>query len=249
MKVFKRKISVGKFLLTASVSINIFLAGVVFVAESQSHVFQQVLARRGIVKGIADDRQSPDYWARVGWANTIEKLHTEFDIAFFGNSLTRGSDFQLEFPDKKIINLGYSGDNMLGMLKRVPMIQKSGAKKVFIMAGTNDLVHISLGEYKTRYVNLISAIQDSVPDIKIYIESIIPSNHEMADYAPNKKVREANDIARQLAGQYHCEYIDLYSLYADENDELPKELTKDGVHLCPQYYDRWARKIKPMVYE
>lgn len=250
MKVFKKQISACKVLLCASVLINILLAGVVYVAESHTHLFQGVLVRRGLIKGTIDDKQSPDYWARVGWTNTIEKLHTEFDIAFFGNSITHGSDFQLDFPDKKIINLGYSGDNMLGMLKRVPMIQKSRAKKVFIMAGTNDLVHISLDEYKTRYMNLISAIQDSTPEVKIYIESVLPSNHEMnGQYASNKKVREANAIAKQLANQYHYEYIDLYSLYVDSTDELPKELTKDGVHLYPQHYERWAETIKPLIYE
>ena len=97
--------------LCASMSVNLLLAGVVVVAEKHSHVFKNALKRRGIIEGIADDKTSPDYWARVGWTNTIEKLHSNFDIAFFGNSITRGSDFQLEFTDKKIINLGYSGDN------------------------------------------------------------------------------------------------------------------------------------------
>ncbi len=249
MKVFKKQISTCKVLLCASVLINILLAVVVYVTESHTHVFTQALARRGIIQGNNDDKLSPDYWARIGWINTIEKLHTDFDIAFFGNSITRGSDFQLAFPDKKIINLGYSGDNIPGMIKRVPMIQKSNAKKVFLMAGTNDLVHMSLDNYRTNFTKLISTIQDSIPEIKIYVESVLPSNHEMGDYAPNDKVQKANRIAEEIARQYHCTFIDLYSLYADENNELPKEITKDGVHLFPQHYDRWAEKIKPMIYQ
>lgn len=236
--------------LCASVAMNLLLLGTVYVAEHHSHVFEQALKRRGIIIGNEEDRYTPDYWARVGWTNTIEKLHAEFDIAFFGNSITRGSDFQLSFPDKKIINLGYPGDNILGMIKRVPMIQKSGAKKVFVMAGTNDLVHISLDEYKERYVKLISTIQDSIPNIKIYLESVLPTNHKMGtgNYASNDKVKEANSIVAKLAKQYNCEFIDLYPLYANEEDELPREITRDGVHLFPQYYDRWAEKIKTYVY-
>lgn len=200
MRVFKKQISACKIILCASVLFNILLIGVVVVAEKYSHVFEQALIRRGYINVTSDaDKLSPDYWATVGWTNTVQKLHTDFDIAFFGNSITRGSDFQLDFPDKKIINLGYSGDNMIGMLRRVPMIQAANPSKVFIMAGTNDLVHISLDEYKERYTKLLQAINNSLPNTKIYIESVLPSNHDMSSYAPNDKVQQANKIAEELA--------------------------------------------------
>lgn len=247
MRVFKKQISAYKVLLCASVLFNILLLGVVVVAERQGHVFAMKLERRNIIS--LDDRMHPDYWARVGWTNSIEKLHTDFDIAFFGNSITRGSDFQQFFPDKKIINLGYPGDNMIGMLRRVPMIQAANPSKVFIMAGTNDLVHISLDGYKDRYTKLLQAIKDSLPNTKIYIESILPSNHDMSSYAPNKKIQQANRIAEELACAFNVQFINLYDLYANENNELPKDWTRDGVHLYPKHYDKWVERIKPFVYE
>lgn len=247
-KVFKKKISASKMLLCASVCCNLLLAGVVYVEESHSCVFRQALVRRGI--GTIEDKQYPDFWARRAWTNTIKKLNIDFDVAFFGNSITCGSDFQQSFPDKKIINLGYPGDNILGMQVRVPMIKESKAKKVFIMAGTNDLVHIDLKEYKKRYTKLISLIQDSIPGINIYIESVLPSNHHMVNSgAPNEKVQEANKIAREIAKEHRCTYIDLYSLYVDKNNEMPQALTKDGIHLYPKSYERWTEKIKPFIYE
>ena len=247
-KLSKRRISM--YLLCVSIFFYLFLVGIVYIEETRTHFIQRSLARLGVIHGY-DDKQSPDYWARVGWTNTIEKLHTEFDIAFFGNSITRGSDFQLAFPDKKIINLGYSGDKISGMLKRISMIQKSKAKKVFIMAGTNDLAHMDINEYKDRYTELISAIQDSIPGIKIFIESVLPTNPNVVGgkYAPNSKVQEANKVAESIAKELNCRYIDLYSLYADKNNELPRKLTIDGVHLYPNSYDRWAEKIKCLVYE
>lgn len=247
MRVFKKKINACKILLCASVLFNILLLGVVVVAERQGHVFGMALERRDIVH--LDDKSHPDYWARKGWTNTIEKLHTEFDIAFFGNSITRGSDFQLFFPDKKIINLGYSGDNMTGMLRRVPMIQAANPSKVFIMAGTNDLVHISLDEYKDRYTKLLQAIKDSLPNTKVYIESVLPSNHDMGSYAPNEKVQQANKVAKELASTFDGQFINLYDLYANEINELPKEWTRDGVHLYPEHYDKWAKEIEKYINE
>lgn len=49
------------------------------------------------------------------------------------------SDFQSYFPNKKIIELGYPGDNIKGMQMRVAQIVAVHPKKVFIMAGTNSL--------------------------------------------------------------------------------------------------------------
>ena len=156
---------------------------------------------------------------------------------------------ELTEEDKKIINLGYSGDNMIGMLRRVPMLKAANPQKIFIMAGTNDLVHIDVDEYRERYANLLQAVKDAVPDAEIYIQSVLPSNHELKDYSPNEKVQEANEMAKALAAEFGCSYINLYDLYVDEKNELPKELTKDGVHLYEEAYDRWAETIRPMVYE
>src|SRR5690606_3127385 len=155
-----------------------------------------------------------------------------------------GSDFQLLFPDHKIINLGLSGDNIIGMKRRVPMLKAVNPKKIFIMAGTNDLVHVNLDEYESRYISLITTIKDSIPEAKIYIQSVLPSNNKLGKYASNAKVQEANKIAENIASKFNCVYINLYDLYADENNELPKEFTHDGVHLVPEKYDIWANAIR-----
>lgn len=234
-----------KALLYCSVFINIGLIVLLFAVEQKSHVFALTLERRGYVT--LEDRIHPDYWARFSWENSIEKLHTDFDIAFFGNSITRGSDFQQAFPDKRIINLGYSGDNLTGMLRRVSMLKKSNAKKIFIMAGTNDLLQgVSLENYELRYCQLLTAIKDSIPACKIFIQSVLPINGGGVSI---KKIQDANDIVEALSKQLHCQYIDLYSLYANQDGKLPKEMTKDGIHLYSASYNRWIDKIKPYIYE
>ena len=190
------------------------------------------LERRGLIE--LEDRVHADYWARQGWTNTIKKLHIDFDIAFLGNSITRGSDFQAAFPDKKIINLGYAGDNLIGMLRRVPMLVAANPRKIFIMAGTNDLVHVDLTEYRQNFEKLLSAISDSLPNAQIFVQSVLPSNHEMSvrKYASNKKVIEANQILRSVCEVYHYKYIDLYDLYVGRDGELMKEFTKMVYTYC-----------------
>lgn len=247
MRHLKCSIKVCNILLLVSVIFNMALLIIVYIEESRGLVFSAALERRD--KIVLTDNKCPDYYARSAWENTIKKMHTEFDVAFLGNSITCGSDFQLYFPDKKIINLGYGGDNIRGMIRRVSMLQASHPQKIFIMAGTNDLVHINLDEYRDRYITLLSLIQDSIPTAKLYLESVLPGNSELGNKLPNIKIQQANEIVKQLAMQYNCVYVNLYEQYVDENNQLPKEFTRDGVHLFPQYYDRWAEVIRPLIYD
>lgn len=174
-------------------------------------------------------------------------MNIQCEAAFFGDSITRGSDFQSYFPEVKIVNLGLSGDNLVGMRRRVSILQAVNPEKVFIMVGTNDLVHISLDCYSQRYEELLQTVIDLIPNATIYLQSVLPSNHVMGKYAPNAKVQRANDIIKELAQKYNCTYIDLYSLYVDENNEMPRELTRDGVHLYSESYDRWAEEVKKFL--
>lgn len=247
MRVFKKPNQRIYVLLCVSLLFNILLLGVVAVTERQGHTLAMALERRDIVH--LDDESHPDFWARAGWTNLIEKLHTDFDIAFFGNSITCCSDFQQFFPDLKIINLGYPGDNITGMLRRVPMLQAASPSKVFIMAGTNDIFHLNITEFERRYNKMLDLITESIPTAKIYLQSIIPMNQDMRSDAPSdSKIQEANKTIEKIARRRGLVFIDIYSLYA-ENGKLPPCITRDGVHLCTQHYDRWAKKIEPFVME
>lgn len=236
-----------KYILLASVSLNLLLAGAVYIGESSGHVFGMALERRNLIT--LEDKKHPDYWARAGWDNTIKKLHEDFDIVFFGNSITCGSDFQSYFPDKKIINLGYPGDNITGMQRRIPMLKKANPKKIFIMAGTNDIFHVNADELAERYIHLLSEIQDSLPQSKIYIQSIMPMNPDMKPGVPSDaKIRLANLRLEKLAKSNNITFINLYKEYVKDG-KLPIQYTKDGIHLHPEHYDKWADEIRQYVYE
>ena len=245
MKIFNH--STCKVFLCTSFILNLLLIGVIYIAETHSRVFSMALERRNLLT--LNDKVHPDYWVIAGWTNTIKKLHNNFDAAFFGNSITCGSDFQSFFPEKKIINLGYPGDNIKGMQRRVPMLQASHPQKIFIMAGTNDLFHSSINEFVSNYNTLLSVITDSIPNAKIYLESILPMNQDMKKGAPSDEtIRQANTEIEKKAKSRKLEYIDVYSQYA-KNGKLPSDITRDGIHLLPQHYDKWASLVESFINE
>ena len=247
-KKMKYQLSASKVILCMSIVGNIALFIVLAMVENRSHVLARALERRGYIT--LDDSKDLNYWTRVAWTNTIKKMHTEFDVAFFGNSITCGSDFQQFFPNKKIINLGLPGDNLIGMKKRISMLEASNPKKIFIMAGTNDLVHNDVETYKTNYIRLIDEIHNVMPNAQIYVQSVLPTNTDFSKkYAPNKKVIQANKMIENIADSLNFKYINIYDSYIDSEGELIKDLTRDGVHLYPTAYDKWAKVIEKYVYE
>lgn len=223
----------------------LLLAGLVY-CEYRSHALLDALQRRGIIE--RDYAKYPEGAVRT-WTNSLRKMHYDSDIVFFGNSITAGSDFQSSFQDKKIVNLGYPGDIIPEMINRIEMVKAVSPEKIFIMAGTNDLVHVSIEKYIERYDSLITGLQRSLPDAKIYIQSVLPANHELAsDYVPNTKVQEGNGAIKKLAESKGCTFINLYDLY-ELDGKMKKELSRDGIHLNPQAYDIWAEAIREYVYE
>lgn len=90
---------------------------------------------------------------------------------------------------------------------------------------------------------------DSIPNADIYLQSILPVNTDMKkdlDITPDKII-EANKVIKRFADAHpRCYYVDLFSVY-ELNGIMPPKLTRDGVHLFPQSYDKWAEKIRPYM--
>lgn len=207
--------------------------------------FKNALIERGYLK--QDPTERRDFQCLQGWENTLNKMGYKADVCFFGNSLTYNSDFQKDYPDIKIVNLGYSGDGLEGMIARHKQVSAVHPDKIFIMAGCNDIgkKRISLTTFNDLYNQLIDSMQVSNPGATIYLQSILPVNHELKPRMyPTSLIIEANTIIEEIAKQHFLTYIDLFSLYADENNELDKRLTTDGQHLKPSAYKIWSNAIE-----
>ncbi len=244
-----KKIGLKKCLLWCSVIGNVLLlALVIYISCMKTNYIDSKLERIGIMK--ADATKRGDYWCIQGWTNTLEKLHLDVDVVFFGNSITEGSSFEKYFPEVSICNLGYPGDNTDGMLLRVRQIKAVNPEKVFVMAGINGLQFQTEQVFTEKYATMVDSIKQAVPDAKIYLQSILPVNPSMTSGKSfsKEKIMKCNEIVRGIAEQRGCVYVDLYRLYAVDGI-MPAELTRDGLHLFQASYDRWAEEIKKYIEE
>lgn len=196
--------------------------------------------------GLAEQKSKPN-WAVFSWNNTIEKLDYKADIVFFGDSLIRGSDFRKNFRDKKIINLGYSGDTLAGMVERVSMVKALFPKQVFLLGGINGLTNTNVDRCARKYAELLDKLSAELPESEIYVQSLLPlSTEKERSICTNESIKSFNHKIEALAIERKMIYIDLYTIY-ELDGKINPELTKDGIHLLPSSYDIWAKAIEKYI--
>ena len=103
---------------------------------------------------------------------------------------------------------------------------------VFMTYGKNDLgVYGSADEFVSVYFNKISMLQEGIPNVRIYVVSIMPSTQNVKDEMPYM----ANDEPfNAKAEEMNLEYIDSTNLVTDEYYE------PDGMHYIKELYEQWA---------
>lgn len=178
------------------------------------------------------------------WTNSLRQMNAKADIVFFGDSLTYYGDFSSVFPDKVVCNLGMRGDTIQGMIKRLEQLSLLEPEKVYLMAGINDVANCKPEIFKSLYETLVCRLKRVVPISEIVIQSILPVNNK--DYTiscNNIEILKCNRLISSIASKYGLDYIDLHSLYF-ENDLLPSKFTVDGMHLKIEAYSIWLDKIK-----
>lgn len=234
--------------LVLSLVANVVLLGSIYIIGGvKTNFFRRIGTRMGVCETKPQDRG--DYWCIKGWTNTLNKLDYDADVVFFGNSITCGGNFQDYFPNVKTCNLGYPGDNMDGMMLRVPQIKAVSPEKVFVMAGINGLQMQTDDVFEKKYQQMVDSIKKTVPEAEVYLQSILPVNYSKTNaYANKGKIRDANEVISRIAQRSGCFYVDLYSLY-EKDGEMPHVLTRDGVHLFPEAYDRWMEEIRRYIEE
>ena len=182
------------------------------------------------------------------------------DAAFVGDSRTDGfmiysgigcgenltsnglSIFKLE--EKKALTI----DGVEYTLLEALALEQYG--KVYLSLGVNELGYFDDQGFYDNYCKAIDEIRKLQPDAVIYIQGLIPLNEDQIaattgrTYLTNDHLRVYNDLMKQAAQEKQVVYLDLYSVFVDENGALPAEGSHDGVHLSKEYCQRWLEYLK-----
>lgn len=131
-----------------------------------------------------------------------------------------------------------------GMSLTVPeALRRHSYSKVYIMIGINDMSAGDTDWFVAQYTEILRTVQDALPNAVIYIQGNIPMSYYKQDLSGalnNLNLAERNQAASQLADHSNIFYLDIASVYSDDNGHLLSQYTSDGLHVLKDYYPLWA---------
>jgi lysophospholipase L1-like esterase len=159
---------------------------------------------------------------------------------FLGDSLTEQGNWGERFPDAEVVNLGKSGDTTEQVLERLHEVCEKSPRRVVVMVGTNDLAWRRSVEQIVRNIeSILWRLRNELPDAQILVQSVLPRDREYAD-----RVRDINIHLRQFAPTVKAEWVDLFSVFADDEGEIRSEYSPDHLHLNEAGYSAWAEELR-----
>ncbi len=185
-----------------------------------------------------------------------------------GEILFTGSSLMEQFPvnellmtngmDQVIYNRGIGGFTTMDMLQYMEeMVFGTEPSRIFINIGTNDIgsPDYQLEALLERYEEIISRIQERLPEVEINMMAYYPVNE--TDKIPegewgrtafvtrtNENIDIANAAVEKLAAKKGCRFINVNEGLADERGKLKKEFTIEGIHMYANGYQVVLQNLK-----
>jgi lysophospholipase L1-like esterase len=196
-------------------------------------------------------RYSPYYLRRKDQLELLESLPRDTsEIIFLGDSITEEAEWAELFKPLNVKNRGISGDTTIGLLNRLNKIIEPKPQKVFLMIGINDFLNEtkSVLEISQIYRAIFIKIQEQTLNTEVFVQSVLPVNNQFYRIkVDNKNVVTLNAQLQELAKEFSYQYIDLFSHFLDQQDQLDPQYTLDGIHLNGQAYLLWKQIIEQYV--
>jgi len=140
------------------------------------------------------------------------------------------------------LNQAISGDTAKGMLKRLDLFDQARPNQIHVMAGINDLRQGATDqEVVATLAEIIHQLQQRHPDAQVIVHAILPTR---LPSLPTWRIQGINRQVAAIAKERQATYVDLHSLFLDQQRYLRRELTTDGLHLSPQGYAVWYAALQ-----
>lgn len=138
-------------------------------------------------------------------------------------------------------------DNYRPTQNGVEAIVSENPGKVYITLGTNALTFMNRQQLIYYYDQLLTALQEQLPETIFYVCSITPTTVDEASRRPvfvYDAIYAANNEIAMMASLKGMHYINLHEVLAGEDGYLkPEYAYSDGIHLRPDTYTLWIQYL------
>lgn len=163
------------------------------------------------------------------------------DYVLLGDSRAVGFEYFGYLPDERV--MAESGATILSLEEHIPDIVALNPSNLFLCYGLND---VSIGiwptpeDYAEDFERIIDLIREELPDVNIYISSILPAR----DPAFNTStlwynIPDYSAAVSEMCDRIGCHFVDnteICETYADMWEV-------DGIHVRTTFYPYWAANL------
>ncbi len=195
-----------------------------------------------------------DWWIPRHKEVSADETRKTADLLFLGDSITQGWEttgkvvWQEFYAETNPYNLGFSGDRTENLLWRLQNGEVEGMNPdaAVLLIGTNNTGHRQdPPECTARGIEMIlNELENRLPDTQILLLAIFPRGETSGDKL-RKLNREINTQIEHFSSRKLVTYVDINSVFLDENGELSVEIMPDKLHLSEAGYRLWAEAMAP----
>lgn len=216
--------------------------------------------RQGLQESISNTTDTNDISESknvVGDISDYVSVDQDFnDVLFIGDSRTVGLS---EYGDlRNAVVFAISGMSVFNLFDTKVKVT-DGSKKnleevlnekqfqnIYLMLGINELGYNS---QKTvmQYQSVVDKLKLWQPDAKIVLEAnlhVTQGKSEKSEVYNNQKIDYLNNEIKKIAEKNNCYYIDVNTIFDDENGNLKSIYSNDGSHVLGRYYSIWVEWLR-----
>ena len=172
-------------------------------------------------------------------------------VVFVGDSLVGGwKSLGKAFPGIKVANRGIGGDVSRGVLFR---FQGDGVdlnpSAIVYCVGSNDLsAHGKAADTVANIAATVDLARKANPNVPIILCTIPPRNAPNAPILPGALDSLNSQLKTYAIGKPNMVVLDLFSVFATPEGGInPEFIGKDGIHITPAGYEKWAALLRPVL--
>ncbi len=163
---------------------------------------------------------------------------------FFASGSLGSANAMWELSNTQAVHPSYQGQTMLVE----DCVATSGATKLFIMLGMNDIAVYGIDGAVENYQALLERILTKSPGLTVYVQSMTPTTSTsslLGQSINSDNIRAYNDKLQQLCRQQGWHYVDVASVMYDESGQyLRSDYCSDpddmGVHFTETGCQAWV---------
>lgn len=140
------------------------------------------------------------------------------------------------------LNQGISGENSGQILQRLFAFSQTRPDTIYVLAGINDLRQGASDQVILKNIRQIAQrLRRNHPQAQVVLQSILPTRLSAIS---NERIRNLNQQIAVIAQQEKAGYLNIHTLFVDEQGQMRQDLTTDGLHLSRLGYEVWQEGLK-----